>query len=464
MAILSRQIPREMANSLSDASAHYRKAPPYRIAPESRWFVVLLAMIVTLPSFSIDSCLASMSNIGVSLHAPPAATALVLSLFMVGFGCGQVIFGPLCDRLGRRPALLWGCVLFTVAAVGCALAPSIESLVFWRFVQGAGAAAGSVIVFAVVRDLFTGTAARARFAYVNVVAMIAPMIAPTLGGLIAAWAGWRAVFFCLAIGSTLLALVITLSLEESIRSRNKRALVLTNLIANYWRVLSHRTCLGYALVGGLSFGALFAYVSGSAFVFIEVFKVDAHVYGGLFAVNAFCLAIGAFTSGKLATRRVSGRRIIIAGLAIGVVTSGLLLAFAISGIMTLTSTMPLLMLNTFATGLVGPNVVHGTLEPLPEIAGVASSVFGGIRMLIGAIASELVAMLYRGTPLAMSETMTLFAAASLAFACLLFLPLWRRSRDGRKISRRDAKAQRMGGGKQECLAQKQTEITDKPSG
>jgi MFS transporter, DHA1 family, multidrug resistance protein len=317
-------------------------------------------MIVTLPSFSIDSCLASMSNIGFSLHAPPAATALVLSLFMVGFGCGQVIFGPLCDRLGRRPTLLLGCALFTLAAVACAVAPSIESLVFWRFVQGAGAAAGPVIVFAVVRDLFTGTAARARFAYVNVVAMIAPMIAPTLGGLIAAWAGWRAVFFCLAIGGTLLALVITLSLEESIRFRDRHALVLTNLIANYWRVLSHRTSLGYALVGGLSFGCLFAYVSGSAFVFIEVFKVDAYVYGGLFAVNAFCIAMGAFTSGTLATRRVSGKRIIITGLGIGVVTSGLLLPFAIGGITTLASTMPLLMLNTFATGLVAPNVVHGT--------------------------------------------------------------------------------------------------------
>jgi MFS transporter, DHA1 family, multidrug resistance protein len=428
-AILSRRIPQEMANALSGASAHYRKVPPFRIDPKSKWFVVLLAMIVTLPSFSIDSCLASLSNIGSSLQAPPSATALVLSLFMVGFGCGQVIFGPLCDRLGRRPALLLGCALFTVAAVGCAVAPSIESLVFWRFVQGAGAAAGSVIVFAVVRDLFTGTAARARFAYVNVVAMIAPMIAPTLGGLIAAWAGWRTVFFFLAIGGTLLALVIAFSLEESIRFRNKHALVLTTLAANYWRVLSHRTCLGYVLVGSLSYGCLFAYVSGSAFVFIEVFKADTHVYGGLFAVNAFCLGVGAFTSGKLATRHVSGQRIIIIGLAIGVVSSGLLLAFAITGVMTLASTMPLLMLSTFATGLVSPNVVHGILEPLPEIAGVASSVFGGTRMVIGAVASEVVAMLYRGTPMAMSETMTLFAAASLVFACLLFLPSWRRSRD-----------------------------------
>ena len=418
--LLSRQTPQE--TPLSDASAHYRKAPPFRIAPESKWFIVLLAMIVTLPSFSIDSCLASLSNIGLSLHAPPAATALVLSLFMMGFGCGQVIFGPLCDRFGRRPTLLLGCVLFTAASVGCAIAPSIESLVLWRFVQGAGSAAGSVITFAVIRDLFTGTTARARFAYVNVVAMIAPMIAPTLGGLIAAWAGWRTVFFFLAIGGTLLAIVITLSFEESIQFRNKRALILTTLVANYWRVLSHRICRGYALVGGLSFGGLFAYVSGSAFVFIEVFKVDSHVYGGLFAVNAFCLAIGAFTSGRLATRGISGRRLIITGLIIGLISSALLLVFAGGRIMTLASTMPLLMLNTFAIGLLSPNVVHGIMEPLPEIAGVASSVFGGIRMMIGAIASELVAILYRGTPMAMSETMTLFAAASMVAGCLLFLP------------------------------------------
>jgi len=311
--------------------------------------------------------------------------------------------------------------------VGCAVAPSIESLVFWRFVQGAGSAAGSVITFAVIRDLFTGTTARARFAYVNVVAMIAPMIAPTLGGLIAAWAGWRTVFFFLAIGGTLLAIVITLSFEESIQFRNKRALILTTLVANYWRVLSHRICRGYALVGGLSFGDMFAYVSGSAFVFIEVFKVDSHVYGGLFAVNAFCLAMGAFTSGRLATRGISGRRLIITGLIIGLISSALLLVFAGGRIMTLASTMPLLMLNTFAIGLLSPNVVHGIMEPLPEIAGVASSVFGGIRMMTGAVASELVAILYRGTPMAMSETMTLFAAASMVAGCLLFLPAWRQS-------------------------------------
>src|SRR6266436_4132056 len=121
-------------------------------------------------------------------------------------------------------------------------------------------------------------------------------------------------------------------------------------------------------------------------------------------------------------------------------TSGLLLAFAIGGITTLASTMPLLILNTFATGLVAPNVVHGTLEPLPELAGVASSVFGGIRMVIAAVACEVVAMLNRGTPMAMSETMTLFAAASLFFACLLFLPSWLRNCEGHADASRKPRA------------------------
>src|SRR6202035_6083314 len=193
-----------------------------------------------LPSLSIDSCLASLSTIGAPLHAPPAASALILSLFMAGFAVGQIIFGPLCDRFGRRPALLLGCIVFTIAAVGCAVAPSIQLLVFWRFVQGIGAAAGPVISFAIVRDLFVGLSARKRFAYVGVVATLAPIVAPTLGGLISSWIGWRAVFDFLAGGGILLGVIIVLSLEESIVRRDKQALWISNLWTNYGRVLSHR--------------------------------------------------------------------------------------------------------------------------------------------------------------------------------------------------------------------------------
>jgi MFS transporter, DHA1 family, multidrug resistance protein len=385
----------------------------------------LLAASVALPSLSIDSCLASLPVIGVSLGVRSADTVSILSLFMVGFAAGQLAFGPLSDRIGRRPTLLFGCLLFAVAAIGCAGAPSLTMLAFWRFVQGLGAAAGSVIAFAIIRDLFSGAEARSRLSYISVVGTIAPIVAPTLGGLIATWQGWRAVFFWLAAAGAFLIVVLLFSLEESMPMRNRHALRPRHLITNYWQVLSHRTCLLYLLIGGTSFGALFAYVSGSAFVFIDVFKVDPRIYGALFAVNAFAIAIGAFVSGRLSTRGVSTNRLIIVGLVISFSATAALFGGAIVGWLSAFSIMPLLILNTFSMGLVTPNAVHGTLEPMPRIAGVASSAFGSIRMLGGAISSEFVAMSYHGTPVAMAATMALFASCALFIGVLLF-------RSGRK--------------------------------
>ena len=402
-----------MVNLVVEDQKRHLLHAPYKIHSNSKLFIVLLAAVVMLPSLSIDSCLASLPNIGLSLRAQPAATALILSLFMAGFAVGQIIFGPLCDRLGRRPALLIGCAVFTVAALGCALAPTIQVLVFWRFLQGIGAAAGPVISFAIVRDLFVGSGARKRFAYVGVVATVAPIVAPTLGGLISSWAGWRAVFHFLAGGGILLGIVILLCLEESIARRDKRALFIRDLSTNYWRVISHRACRTYVMIGGLSFGGLFAYVSGSAFVFIEIFKLDQRMFGVLFALNAFGIALGAFITGRLSG--FPAKRMISIGLAIGLFSSGALVMLTAAHAITPLSAMPFLMLNTFSIGLVTPNVVHGTMEPVPEIAGVASSLFGSARMLAGAISTELVAFWYNGTPRAMTSAMLLFAAAAFGY-------------------------------------------------
>jgi DHA1 family bicyclomycin/chloramphenicol resistance-like MFS transporter len=402
-----------MGNLVIDEEKRQRLSVPYKIHAGSKLFIILLAAVVMLPSLSIDSCLASLPNIGFSLHVPPAATALILSLFMAGFAVGQIIFGPLCDRLGRRPALLIGCAVFTIAAFGCAIAPSMQALVFCRFLQGIGAAAGPVISFAIVRDLFVGLGARKRFAYVGVVATLAPIVAPTLGGLISSWAGWRAVFYFLAAGGILLGLIIVLCLEESIGRRDKQALLLRNLMTNYWRVISHRGCRTNVIIGGLSFGGLFAYVSGSAFVFIEIFKLDQRLFGLLFALNALGIALGALTTGRLSG--IPAKQMISTGMAIGLATSGILFLLTIGHAISPISAMPFLMLNTFSIGMVTPNLVHGTMEPVPEIAGVASSLFGSVRMIAGAISTELVALWYNGTPIAMTGAMLLFAAAALGF-------------------------------------------------
>jgi DHA1 family bicyclomycin/chloramphenicol resistance-like MFS transporter len=408
-----------MLNSVVDGQKRLLPVP-LGISRDSKLFIVLLAAVVMLPSLSIDSCLASLTNIGVSLHGKPAATGAILSLFMVGFAVGQSVFGPLCDRLGRRPALLVGCVVFTVAAFGCAISSSMSSLIFWRFVQGIGAAAGPVISFAIVRDLFCGKAARRRFAYVGAIATLAPIIAPTLGGSIAGYAGWRGVFYALAIGGVLLGAIIILCLEESIAQRDAGALLPKSLWSNYWRVISNRFCRTYVVIGGLSFGSLFAYVSGSAFVFIQIFKLNQQLFGGLFALNASCIALGALATGRFSN--IPAKRMIGGGLMLGLVASGTLVLLTCRHILTPVSAMPFLMLNTFSIGVVTPNVVHGTLEPVPEIAGVASSFFGAVRMVAGALSSQLVALCFNGTPLAMTGIMLLFASVACGFY-LLSLPL-----------------------------------------
>ena len=389
------------------------------IDPNSKLFVVLLAVIVMLPSLSIDSCLASLPDIGRSLRAQPAASALILSLFMVGFAVGQMTFGPLCDRFGRRPALLIGCGVFALAAIGCAAAPSIQVLVAWRFLQGIGAAAGPVISLAIIRDAFAGSAARKRFAYVGVVATLAPIVAPTLGSFVSSSAGWRAVFCFLAVGGILLILVVAASLGETIVLRDHQSLSIGRLAVNCWRVISNRSCRTNIIVGGLSFGALFAYVSGAALVFIDIFGLNQQAFGGLFALNALGLAVGGVAASRLSS--VQPSRIISSGLAIGLGAIGALVLLTAGHAISPLLAMPCLMVNTFSIGMVTPNIVHGVMQPVPEIAGVASSLFGSARMLAGAISAEIVAVWYNGTPTAMTGTMLMFAAGAFCY-WLLFVP------------------------------------------
>jgi DHA1 family bicyclomycin/chloramphenicol resistance-like MFS transporter len=178
-------------------------------------------------------------------------------------------------------------------------------------------------------------------------------------------------------------------------------------------VISRRDCRTYVIIGGLSFGGLFAYVSGSAFVFIEIFKLDQRAFGALFALNALGIALGALTTGRLSG--TPAKRMISIGLAIGLAASAMLVLLTVVHAITPLSAMPFLMLSTFSIGIATPNVVHGTLEPVPEIAGVASSLFGSARMIAGAISTEVVAFWYNGTPMAMTGAMLLFAASAFGF-------------------------------------------------
>ena len=384
------------------------------IRPKSVGFTIFLGALAALPPLSIDMGLPAFPTISVALGASSGSVGLTLSLFMLGFAVAQLVFGPLSDRYGRRPILLIGCGLFTLAGAACTVAPSIGTLIAWRLVQGAGAGAGMVMTLAIVRDLFEGAVARAQLSYVNLVTSVAPMIAPTIGSNVLAIASWRAIYGTLAVGGLLLLLCVATGLSESLAHRDLGAFQPPRLIQNYGRILTNRICLGYALVNALNFGCMFAYVSGSPLVMLNVLGVSTTTYGWLFASTALGIMAGSFLNGRLSIHGVLPSRLLIVGLVTATASALALVVVSLSGAAQVITLMPLLVINTFCRGIISPNAIHGAIQPVPESAGVAAAIVGFMQMLCGAVASGLVAFLYDGhTAIAMSGVMALFAIASL---------------------------------------------------
>ncbi len=323
-----------------------------QIRPNSLGFTLLLGALAALPSLAIDMGLPALTALGTSFNTSSAATGLTLSLFMAGFAIAQLIFGPVSDRYGRRPVLLIGCGVFTLANVMCTIAPSINTLILWRLIAGAGVAA--VLEMAIVRDLFEGAAARTQFSYINLVMSIAPMIAPTIGGLILTIANWRSIYGVLAVGGLVLVGTIAIGFGESIAYRDRSMIAPRRLMSNYFRVLSNRICVGYALVNALSFGCMFAYVAGSPLLLIQILGISTTLYGWFFASTAFAIMAGSFLNGRLSVRGVPPSRLLKVGLTLAVVSALALVLISISNHVRVITLLPLLVLNTFCFGLIPP--------------------------------------------------------------------------------------------------------------
>ncbi|MEI9982191.1 MAG: MFS transporter [Aliidongia sp.] len=188
-----------------------------RIPPRSLAFTLLLGFLVAMPSFGIDMSLPALTATAAALHVAPAQAGLTMSLFMLGFGLAPLLYGPASDRYGRKPVIVFACLLFIIAGIGCALAPSLSDLLAWRVVQGAGAGASDTIALAIVRDLFEGEAARTKLSYVTIAMMVVPMLAPTVGAALLGLVGWRGIHAVLAGIGLLLLLAISFGFAESAR-------------------------------------------------------------------------------------------------------------------------------------------------------------------------------------------------------------------------------------------------------
>jgi DHA1 family bicyclomycin/chloramphenicol resistance-like MFS transporter len=266
-------------------------------APGGAWFLVMLGLLTMLPPLSIDISLPGLPQIANALGAPPALLQWTLSSFVLAFGIGQLVLGPLSDRYGRRPVLLWGLTLFTLAGVGCTLATDARFLIGLRLLQGLGACAGTVCARAIAQDLSSDRAgATFRQAALTAVNSIAPVVAPLLGAVILVTLGWRPLYGVLAaVGVALVAMVAFALPETSPR-------VATEFLAAYRRVLALPRTIGLSVLVGASFFGYFALITGSPFALIEQLHVTSTQFAFAFAINASSFVVGAALSGWLARK------------------------------------------------------------------------------------------------------------------------------------------------------------------
>lgn len=348
--------------------------------------ILILGSLTALGPFSIDMYLPGFPAIAADLHTNTARVSLSLSSFFIGISAGQLLYGPLLDKFGRKKPLFIGLLLYILASAGCAFVTSIDALIALRFVQALGSCAATVASVAMVRDLFPVSENAKVFALLMLVLGVSPMIAPTLGGYVTVAFGWHTIFLIL-LGLGVFNLIASwLWLPDSYKPDKNLSLKPKPIINSFWTVFKNPQFYTYALTGAFAFSGLFAYISGSPLVFMEIFQVNEETYGWIFAL----LSIGFIGSSQVNTlmlKKYTSQQLIYAALITQLCTAIIFLAGSINGWFGLTETTALLFVFLCCLGFVSPNASALSLLPFTKNAGSASALMGAIQMGIGALAS-----------------------------------------------------------------------------
>ena len=368
-----------------------------RFEPKSIATTALITALVATGPLSTDMYLPALPAIRAAFAATTADVQLTLSVFLVGLALGQLALGPLSDRFGRRPVLIGGMALYFLASVACMVAPSVEALMAARLVQAVGVCAGGVVGRAVVRDIFGREEAARMLSHVATAIAVAPLVAPLVGGHLTVTLGWVSVFAAMAVIGAVLMVATGVTLPETNAHRNPDALSPRHFLVNYKALLGDRTFRAYMLAVAFNFSGLFAFISGSSFVLIEVLGMAPDHFGFAFGFVVVGFMVGSHLGGRWVKRAGVDRLVAVGGrlaMGTGVLALGLN-TFVTPSVFTVVVPMALYLVSM---GFILPSGTAGAIAPYPKTAGAASALVGFTQMLLAAGAGALVGATHDATP------------------------------------------------------------------
>ncbi|MGP9808284.1 multidrug effflux MFS transporter [Halomonas sp. AOP12-C2-37] len=355
-----------------------------------RRVALLVAANTALAPFAIDAYLPAIGIIADSIDASIHRTELSISVFLFGFALGQLCFGPLSDRMGRKPVLLGGLVVFMLASLAITTVDSLSTLLFWRFIQALGGGACVVNSAAIVRDCFSGREAAKVMSTMAMIMMLAPLVAPAVGSLLLHIAGWWLIFVFLAVYAGFLLWLLGTRLPET-RDMSLPTASPRQVIRNYASVLKHREGMGYICAVASSFAGLFAFVTASPFLYLDYFGLSPVTYPLVFGVNVLVIALSNRVNIHLLRKRSPQQNLRLGLLVQLVAALGLVLVTALN-IASLFVVVPLIMLFTGMIGLITPNAISALLDHFGHISATATALLGGIQFTCGALAGVMVGL------------------------------------------------------------------------
>lgn len=382
-----------------------------------RFFIIFtLGLLSALGPFSIDMYLPGFPAIAEDLNTTVSHVALSLSSYFIGVSIGQLFYGPLLDRFGRKIPLYFGLCIYLAASVWCVFVNNADTLIAARFVQAIGGCAGMVAARALVRDLFPVSENAKVFSLLMLVIAVSPIVAPTLGGYMTSIFGWHSIFIVLAIIALVNIVTVYAWLPAGRAPDTTKSLMPRPILKSFWEVFRVPQFYTYTFTGSFAASGLYAYIAGSPYIFMELYGVSEKQYGWIFGI----IALGLISASQLNTvllRKYSSEQIIKVTLICQVITGALLFAGAYFHLLGLYSTIVLAFLFLSTQGFAFPNTSALSIAPFSKNAGSASALMGAIQLGIGATTTAIVSVLSNQSELPMAGVM--FACASISLIILL---------------------------------------------